>query len=399
LRVLRFCDALAFVPMLSAYPHARASPRAQICILERALGQHPGCEALLVALLSTSAAAEARDVTEMRWERALRSAPGAPRLWRARRAALAASGAPPSTRIAACVNACSALSAEKRRRRAAGATAADVAELDAALCEASLEACRIEAQAGAHEAALGRLQALLEFACFGFGPRGGRDAHDDASDDYFTRAHLGTLAARVRAFEAFWRAGAPRIGQPGARGWAAWWREQRSGGGGGGGGGCVASVDDATTLPPPPPLPPGAPPFFASAPDADAADADAPPPPPDAPVSPPNPDAAANADADAEADAASESEADSEAVSDEEESDEALLARLGVSLDASSLTSSLDEATLRAWIAEERSRDAARWRPEDAAADGHVDFDDIAEGALRTAHCEGVCALFLCNVC
>ncbi len=73
---------------------------------------------------------------------------------------------------------------------------------------------------------------------------------------------------------------------------------------------------------------------------------------------------------------------------DSEESDEALLARLGVSLDAAALTSSLDAATLAAWLAAERRRDALHWRParrpgsDAAGADADADAQEEDAGAL-----------------
>jgi hypothetical protein len=82
-------------------------------------------------------------------------------------------------------------------------------------------------------------QAILEFHCFAppLLPGAGR-------------------AAALRAFAAFWRSGAPRIGEPGAQGWATWAQQEAFGHAPGGSGG-ARGPSPPPPLPrePPPPLP------------------------------------------------------------------------------------------------------------------------------------------------
>lgn len=176
-----------------------------------------------------------------RWDKLLKRQPGSPLLWRgylqARRSLFAAFKL--SRLQAAYGDAMHALARERARRlREASSSAAgragagtDMAPavsepqvLDVALCRLVLELVEAELAAGLSETAVARVQSLLEFHCFapgaadrpglglgGFGHAGGGGGG-------------GAMAPgqRLRLFDNFWESGAPRVGDEGAAGWAAW---------------------------------------------------------------------------------------------------------------------------------------------------------------------------------
>lgn len=76
-------------------------------------------------------------------------------------------------------------------------------QLEREMCTVFEDMIRVLLQAGRSEEAVGRIQAQLEHCCM-FPERFASDV------------------AKVKAFEAFWNSGAPRIGEEGAAGWAAW---------------------------------------------------------------------------------------------------------------------------------------------------------------------------------
>lgn len=62
---------------------------------------------------------------------------------------------------------------------------------------------------------MARAQALLEFHC----------ANPLAAQwGAAAAAAPSSYGAQLRLFEAFWQSGAPRLGEEGAAGWAAWFR-------------------------------------------------------------------------------------------------------------------------------------------------------------------------------
>lgn len=318
----------------------------QVAILERALGSHPGSESLLLALLDAAlAAGEAPAGLDARWEAALQAAPGAPRLWRGYVTRMATVHGPRAA-DAASRRALTALSVERDRRVAAlqampqnspgfDDVAAAVAQVEDTLVETAIAAVVIDMEAGHEERGVARLQALVEFACFGGSASGA--------------AGGASHTARLRAFGRFWNAGAPRWGEPGAQGWGAWCDEQHTQG-------------FLCSAPPPPPLP-GPPAGYAPA----------------AAVIPvsgnaddllPEPEEGAIDDEGAASDGAADN--------DEDESDDALLARLGVTLDADVLTSAVSEELLATWVETEDERDTAGWRP----GPQELSFDAILDAGL-----------------
>jgi hypothetical protein len=319
----------------------------QLAILERALGSHPGSESLLLASLDAAfAAGDAPAGLDARWEAALQAAPGAPRLWRGYVTRMATVHGPRAAG-AASRRALTALSVERDRRVAALLTmapfspgfddvASAVAQVEDTLVDTAIAEVVTDMEAGQEERGVARLQALVEFACFGGSASGA--------------AGGASHPARLRAFGRFWNAEAPRWGEPGAQGWGAWCDQQQSQG-------------FLCSAPPPPPLPgppSGYTPFTAVTPVSSNAD-----------DLMPEPDEGALDDDDAASDGAGD---------DEEESDDALLARLGVTLDADVLTSAVSEELLTTWVDTEDQRDTAGWRP----GPQELSFDAILDAGLVT---------------
>jgi len=327
----------------------------RVLTLEQALGHHPGSESLTLMLLRACAqAGDAQPEMDARWEAALAEAPGGGRLWTAA-VARAAAHSPLSAAVLA-QRAVEALTRERARRAEGGAACA---ELDAALCDVALAAVAADVHAGWEERGLAKLQAVVEFACFG--PSWDEDEMGEAKQrNRRTQGRGDAAAQRLRAFLRFWASEAPRWGETGAKGWAAWCAEQQLGG-----------YEPAAPLPPP--LPP-------------------PPPPPPAHV-PPDEDVPAGGaiaqEGDEQEDGEQRDGGEAADAADEEESDEALLCRLGITLDAEVLTSSMSGEALCEWLQEEAARDAQGWRPLRAAdvrsrsdAALLVDAAEVQEGGL-----------------
>ena len=319
----------------------------QVAILERALGSHPGSESLLLALLDASlAAGEAPAGVDARWEAALQAAPGAPRLWRGYVTRIATVHGPGAA-DAASRRALTALSVERDRRVAAlqamppgspgfDDVAAAVAQVEDTLVDTAIAAVVTDLEAGHEERGVARLQALVEFACLGGSASGA--------------AGGASHPARLRAFGRFWNAAAPRWGEPGAQGWGAWCDEQQTQG-------------FHCSAPPPPPLP-GPPAGYAPA----------------VAVRPVSGTAADLLPEPGEGGIDDDGAASDGAGDDEEESDDALLARLGVTLDADVLTSAVSEELLATWVRTEDERDNAGWRP----GPQELSFDAILDAGLVT---------------
>jgi hypothetical protein len=74
-------------------------------------------------------------------------------------------------------------------------------------------------QTGHSEHAVGCIQALIEFLCYSPAPIGSLGASTAGGG---SRAY--SYGAQLRLFASYWESGAPRIGEEGGSGWAAWFR-------------------------------------------------------------------------------------------------------------------------------------------------------------------------------
>ncbi|KAL4447355.1 hypothetical protein ABPG77_007388 [Micractinium sp. CCAP 211/92] len=342
----------------------RAVAEKKLSILEKALSLHPGSDELLLALLSTAEAVCDDAELERRWRAVLERHSGSPRLWRAylqfRRTSF--SGFRASEVAAAHDDAFAALHREHQRRATQGAPHAVLAALECEAVAAALEGCLLRLAAGATERGLAVALVLLEFNFF---------APEGWPED-----------ALEAMFEEFWRSGAPMVGQPGAAGWAAWMA------GGPAGSAAAAAAEGSKRR------------RERERQDAEAAEAQQAQPGQAGDWSgweelapavrarfghalDPGGDAAA--DEQQEGSDGQEDDEEQEA----EETDEQLLERLGLSLEAA-----LDEASeapltpplLDAWLAAERQRQAAQWAPRraEAAVREQAEEEDEEAAALRT---------------
>ncbi|EFN57952.1 hypothetical protein CHLNCDRAFT_142066 [Chlorella variabilis] len=182
----------------------RGAAEKKIAILEKALSLHPGSDELLLALLKAAEAVCDDSELERRWRAVLARHSGSPRLWRAylhhRRTRF--SGFSAVEVAAAYDDAFAALHREHRRRAAQGAPPSALAPLEAEAAAVAVEGAQLRLAAGATERAVAALQVLLEFNFL---------APEGWPED-----------ALEAMFEEFWRSGAPMAGQPGAAGWASW---------------------------------------------------------------------------------------------------------------------------------------------------------------------------------
>ena len=182
----------------------------KLAIIQRGLSHHPGSEMLLLALMHESAKVEDAAAVERRWEHVLCRHPESPTLWKAyiaQRKAMFAGFRTGAVRrdYREALHALS--SARLRRQRSApSAVYAGVNVLETAIADLIVEAAQFDLQAGYVEHAIGRLQAAVEFACFG--PAAETSGLSEAN--------------AMRLFESFWECGEARAGEAGAKGWASW---------------------------------------------------------------------------------------------------------------------------------------------------------------------------------
>eukprot|EP00850_Spirogloea_muscicola_P017458 SM000150S01717 [mRNA] locus=s150:236987:240741:+ [translate_table: standard] len=174
-------------------------------VLEKALAHVPDSEDLLLAYLDTCRHRDDAAALRQKWDRALGRCSGSAALWTAflaqQRTAFSAFSVPAVLRLYS--DALAALAAHARS--ADGVTdAAEREKRECAAVDVLVEGAIVEWQAGHHEAALGRLQAAVEYAVFDptLPPGSGE-------------------AGKQRLFQAFWESGAPRVGEDHALGWAA----------------------------------------------------------------------------------------------------------------------------------------------------------------------------------
>ena len=232
--------------------HASASAERKSEVLRRAVELNPSSEGLRLALLAAHEAYLPHDDVEREWELALASLPGSVALW--------------STFLGRTGRAFAAFTTSSQRElgaRGVGALAAQLAE--ARSVHAAPE--RLEALEGAVLLLLGRA-ALVERAA-GYVERGVGLLLALIEYNVLLPPALASApaATRLAAFEAFWEAEAPRIGDGGgatsdgggaaaggaaggaatARGWRAWYE---SGGASGRGGGGVEGGDGAAAAEP-----------------------------------------------------------------------------------------------------------------------------------------------------
>ncbi|KAL6770078.1 hypothetical protein ACKKBG_A33510 [Auxenochlorella protothecoides x Auxenochlorella symbiontica] len=182
----------------------RAATEKKIAILERALHHHPGSERLLLALLE--AAKVICDEAEMarRWRAVLEAHPDSPALWRAflysrLRAFSCFNAMEVEAQYAAAVRSVAGALALRRAR------GADLAELEAwerQLAGLALQGVLLMRQSGHTEAFVGSIQLLLEYTLC---------RPDDWPED-----------ALPDMFPDYWAGRSPLLGEPGSRGWAAW---------------------------------------------------------------------------------------------------------------------------------------------------------------------------------
>ncbi|KXZ47710.1 hypothetical protein GPECTOR_33g592 [Gonium pectorale] len=245
LRFAAFQDTVARLLARRATEVAGSAAEKKLSILQRALEAHPGEARLLRAMMAACEPLFGQEDLMDRWDRLLRRSPGVPALWRdylARRRSAFASTRRRAMQAAYC-DALHALALERARAQrslsslpaaaAAGERsrlAGAVSELDVELVRLVLELADLELGSGASEVAVARLQALVEFHCFapaGLDPRavavGGGGSGLGGLGGASGRLPAGAL---LRLFDNFWESGAPRAGEEGARGWAAWYRHE-----------------------------------------------------------------------------------------------------------------------------------------------------------------------------
>ena len=319
----------------------------QVAILERALSHHPGSESVLLALLDAAqAAGDAPTLMDARWESALRSAPGAPRLWRTFLSRVATRSGPGDALTAACRRAVAALAMERDRRAASlrampvdspgyDEVASSVSFVDDALIDVVMTTIEADLEAGHEARGVRRLQAVVEFACFCTSTTGATGG--------------GSHTARLRAFSRFLASGAPMWGNAGASGWGAWCDAQHANG-------------IVCAAPPPPPPPPPLPPPTAMPTSAAAAAADA---------------FLDSLDGEQQRPTSDEGPDEEVAPDGDNEDDDALLARLGITLDPDVLTASCSADVLSAWLSTEDGRDEQRWCTNDDDSVDHSAVLDI----------------------
>eukprot|EP00884_Botryococcus_braunii_P002438 jgi/Botrbrau1/12195/Bobra.0186s0100.2 len=178
----------------------------KIAILEAALQHHPGSDHLLLALLDAAKGLLDNDELQGRWRRVLQRYSGSGRLWThylAWRKGEFREFLLSDIRdnYAAAMR---GLAREVGRRKKEGAPQDVVDEAVFQLVGILAEAGRLELQSGNAPQCLARVQAALEFHFF---------------SPPFPE---GEAAAKLRCFENFWNSGDPMIGEEGAIGWAAW---------------------------------------------------------------------------------------------------------------------------------------------------------------------------------
>ena len=101
----------------------------------------------------------------------------------------------------------------RRGDNGGGVGGGDLGDVDAAelaIVDMAVEAARFDLQTGREEHAVGRLQAMVEFACFG------------PTEEEVGGTGTSSEAKRLRLFESFWESGDARAGEAEASGWGTW---------------------------------------------------------------------------------------------------------------------------------------------------------------------------------
>eukprot|EP00897_Mesotaenium_endlicherianum_P007417 jgi/Mesen1/6703/ME000343S05863 len=197
----------------------QAAADKKAAVLSRALEGLPGSEALLLPYLKACALRDDAAALHAKWQRAIGQDPGSYVLWReyigVQRSQFSSFSVPATLQLY--TRAIQALTAARNRARreveaAKGdiAASAQVVEAELAVVHFFMDACAFRRAAGHQEAALGTLQAQVEYAIF-------------------APPIQVAESSKLRLFEAFWDGVGPRIGEIGAQGWATWLeREEES---------------------------------------------------------------------------------------------------------------------------------------------------------------------------
>lgn len=212
---------------------------------------------------------------------------------------------------------------------------AQVGQVERELVRIFLDTCLFEWQTGHHELAVGLLQAQAEYSVFG--PR------IQASE-----------ASKQTLFQRFWDSGAPRIGESGAVGWGTWLakEEERLQNWGGGVGEAEEEEEEKGG--------------WSGWQDLKE-------------IGGPGGGRGSGSEGGGQSDGEDEG---SEGGEVEEESDEALLKRLGINLDAADAVDAAGVDTWRKWAVEEETRDEQQWLPV-RPREGEVSDAEETDGELQ----------------
>mmetsp|Transcript_37311 Transcript_37311/g.105267 ORF Transcript_37311/g.105267 Transcript_37311/m.105267 type:complete len:1342 (-) Transcript_37311:420-4445(-) len=181
----------------------------KLSILEKALQHIPSSEKLLLAFMDAMSVMATRPQLLTRWQRLLQQHGAAmPGLWE--RYLQLERGSFSDFRLAklseAYVEAVTALAGQAARLRREEAPCSELLKVEEARVGFVLQAVQAWLQGGYTERAVAAIQAALEFSAFSppFPPS------------------MATDASKAREFRRFWQSGAPRIGEEGAAGWSRW---------------------------------------------------------------------------------------------------------------------------------------------------------------------------------
>ena len=235
---LQVADSVLAVPSAAADRRAiTAAAERKTEVLRRAVAANPTSEALRMALLRACEAYLPWEDVDREWEHAVAQQPASVALWSAllgrRGAAFGAYMVSAQRQLGA--RSLRALWSHLEGLRAGGAPAGRLASLEHAIILLLSRAAYVERCSGYFERSTSLLLAAIEISCFAPLPP------------------TTSYATLFDAFEAFWEAEAPRIGEVGGRGWRHWQqsiigREEPAASRGGETDGDVDGVPSMTTL-------------------------------------------------------------------------------------------------------------------------------------------------------
>lgn len=188
----------------------------KVAVLEKALEHHPFSEDLLLLFLETCRKKDTATTLVSKWENAIKHNLGSYKLWREylhfRRGEFSLFTVSSLQKLY--IHALQSFSTAHNRRHWEGGTGektrivqGNETETEKSLLSLFVDLCRFEWQTGHHELAIGLCQAQVEY-------------------NIFSPPIKVKESNKRRLFQEFWDSGAPRVGEDGAAGWAAWLQQE-----------------------------------------------------------------------------------------------------------------------------------------------------------------------------